>query len=215
MLTDVVNVSYNTTTGVWTFTRRNGSTFTYDQNIEKIPASFSMDANGVITMKTADGTVYTADISSQIKPYNFDDGTIIDFTKTTDSSGNYHVTADIKSGSITESKLQPNFLANCRTYANNAHSDAILAQSYTKGDTELRPGEETDNATYYYQGAKSAEEQAKTYRDQAEAIAGIQIATTEVFGIVKPDGNTIDINNGILSTGIPDSQWSYIQNLYQ
>ena len=167
LLTDVVNVSYNTSSGVWTFTRRNGTTFTYDQNIEKIPVSFSMSTAGVITMTTADGTQYTADIATLIKLYTFVDSTTIDFITTTDGNGNKTITANIIDGSITGDKLQPNYLADCVVAkedaeasadaallsANSANTDALLSQSYAVGGTGIREGEDTDNAKYYKEQA--------------------------------------------------------------
>ena len=127
LLLSVKTIDYDTTTGVFVFTWQNGTTKTVDLNIEKIPVSFSMSAQGVITMTTEDGTQYTADVGSLIKTYTFDDSTEIDFTVTTDSSGNKTVTAAIKAGSITGSKLEPNYLANCQNAANSASGSATAA----------------------------------------------------------------------------------------
>ena len=41
--------------------------------------------------------------------------------------------------------------------------------------------------------AKEYSEDAKRYRDEAEAIVHVDIATTEKAGIVKPDGSTITV----------------------
>ena len=127
LLLSVKSIDYNTSTGVFVFTWQNGTTKTVDLNIEKIPVSFSMSAQGVITMTTEDGTQYTADVGSLIKTYTFDDSSEIDFTVTTDSSGNKTVTAAIKAGSITGSKLEPNYLANCQNAANSASGSATAA----------------------------------------------------------------------------------------
>lgn len=128
LLLCVKSIDFDTTTGVFVFTWQNGTTKTVDLNIEKIPVSFSMDANGVITMTTSDGTQYTADVGSLIKTYTFDDSSEIDFTVTTDSSGNKTVTAAIKAGSITGSKLEPNYLANCQSAANSASASKTAAE---------------------------------------------------------------------------------------
>lgn len=127
LLLSVKSIDYDTSTGVFIFTWQNGTTKTIDLNIEKIPVSFSMDANGVITMTTEDGTSYTADIGALIKTYTFTDSTVIDFTVTTDASGNKTVTADIVDGSITGTKLQPNYLADCQTAETNAGNSATAA----------------------------------------------------------------------------------------
>lgn len=127
LLASLKEVSYDTDTGEFVFTWWNGTTYTVDLNIEKIPVSFSMDANGVITMTTEDGTTYTADVGALIKTYTFADSSVIDFTVTTDASGNKTVTADIVDGSIDGTKLVPNYLADCtaaKTGAENAKDDA-------------------------------------------------------------------------------------------
>jgi len=127
LLLALKDVSYDTDTGVFVFEWFNGTTATIDLNIEKIPVSFSMDANGVIAMTTEDGTTYTADVGALIKTYTFNDSSVIDFTVTTDASGNKTVTADIVDGSIDGTKLTPNYLADCtaaKTLAETAASDA-------------------------------------------------------------------------------------------
>ena len=111
LLTSLKTVAYNDQTGVFTFTYWNGNTLSVDLNIEKIPVSFSMSPQGVITMTTADGTSYTADVSSLIKTYSFETTSDIRFDVAVDSSGNKTIKAYVVDGSITSSKLQPNYLA--------------------------------------------------------------------------------------------------------
>ena len=142
LLQTVKTVAYNTTTGVFTFTFWNGNTVTADLNIEKIPVSFSMDEYGVITMTTADGTTYTCDIASLIKLYTFNDSSEIDFTTTTDASGNKTITASIVSGSITGDKLQPNYLADCVSAKNGAESaESNAGQSATASELSSEDSE--------------------------------------------------------------------------
>ena len=159
LLTALSGVTYNTATGVFTFTWKNGTTATFDLNIEKIPVSFSMDANGVITMITADGTTYTADVRSILVLYTFANSSRITWT-VTQNGNNYTVSADIVDGSITAEKLQPNFLADCQAAKNAAEAaetaatdKATLAKSYAVGGTGTRAGEDTDNAKYYKEQA--------------------------------------------------------------
>ena len=132
LLLCVKTITYDTDTGVFVFTWQNGTSQTVNLNIEKIPVSFSMDANGVITMTTEDGTQYTADVGSLIKTYTFTDSGRIDFTVTTDASGNKTVVADIIDGSITGAKLQPNYLADCQT----AKTGAETAQGLSEDSAE-------------------------------------------------------------------------------
>ena len=142
LLQTVKTVAYNTTTGVFTFTFWNGNTVTADLNIEKIPVDFSMDEYGVITMTTADGTTYTCDISALIKLYTFNDSSEIDFTTTTDASGNKTITASIVSGSITGDKLQPNYLADCVSAKNGAETaETHAGQSATSSELSSQDSE--------------------------------------------------------------------------
>ena len=152
-----------------------------------------MDENGIITMTNTDGTTYTADIGGLIKTYNFVDSDQIDFTATLQVDGSYNVTGTIKGGSITDAMLESGYLASVTEQANiastssqNANAKAILAESYAKGGTNTRTGEDTDNAKYY--------------SDRASALVDVDIATTSKAGIVKPDGTTITVDeNGLIN----------------
>ena len=160
------SVTYNSNTGVFTFTWKNGSTYSVDLNIEKIPVSFSMSPQGVITMTTSDGTQYTADVGALIKLYTFVDSSEIDFTVTTDASGNKTITASIVAGSITGDKLQPNFLADCQAAkaaaelaASSADADALVSEGFAVGEQNGVPVPST--SPYYHNNAKWYSEQAE------------------------------------------------------
>ncbi|MCI8339209.1 MAG: hypothetical protein HFH62_11120 [Lachnospiraceae bacterium] len=73
--------TWNPNTGVLSFQFYDGTTFQVDFNVEKIPVSFSMDSAGVITMTTADGTQWTANIGDVVPDYTFDDSETIAFAK--------------------------------------------------------------------------------------------------------------------------------------
>ena len=168
LLTCLSGITYNDQTGVFTFTFKNGNTVTVDLNIEKIPVSFSMDANGVITMTTTDGTTYTADVSSLIKTYSFTDSSMIDFTVTTDSSGNKTVTASIIDGSITAQKLNPNFLADCQAQVTAATGQAETSEAWAKGTKSGTPVESGDaqyhnNSKYYSETSQSNSEDSEAW----------------------------------------------------
>jgi hypothetical protein len=164
--------TWDAETGILTFKFFDGTSFSVDFNVEKIPVSFSMDSNGVITMTTDDGTEWTADVSKLIQDYNFNNGLRISFTKTKNEDG-YEVSADLVKGSITEEYLEENYLANiisnvnasntnasnAATSATNAANDAKLAQSYAIGSSGIRDGEDADNAKYYSQQASKAKQE--------------------------------------------------------
>lgn len=180
-------------TGVITVEKLNGEKIIFDLNIEKIPVNFELSADGILTMTTDDGTQYTANIGAMIPVLTFEDSDEI-AVSVTGTGVNKTYSFSIKSGSVTEDKLQPNFLADVKTEAAKAQasqsaaaqsasaasSSATLAESYTHGGTGAREGEDTDNAKYWAEQAKSA--------------SAVDIATTEKAGIVKPDGTTITVD---------------------
>ena len=170
LLQSLKNVSYNTETGVFIFTWWNGTTRTVDLNIEKIPVTFSMSPQGVITMVTADGTTFTADVSALIKTYTFNDSGRIDFTVTTDASGNKTVVADIVSGSIGRVHIEPSLLTaidETQTYAEQAAESAESAGEYVtdaeawaigkRGGVPVTPEDETYENNSEFWAHKSEE----------------------------------------------------------
>ena len=170
LLQTIKTVTYNTETGLFTFTYWNGNIVTVDLNIEKIPVSFSMSSNGVITMTTTDGTQYSCDVSTLIKTYNFETSSDIRFNVVIDSNGNRTITAFLVDGSVTASKLNPDYLAeiveqveaaeaaadDAHASANSASYDASLSRSYAIGGSGVREGENTDNSKYYKEQAEAA-----------------------------------------------------------
>ena len=193
LLNTIKNVSYNNTTGVFTFTFWNGTTKTADLNVEKIPVDFSMSPQGIITMINADGSTYTADIASLIKVYSFTDSATLTPTVTTDSNGNKTVKFDIKNGSITSEKLQPNYLADITTQANRAtgavtstESNRLEAEGWAKGTQNGNPV--SSDSPYY-------ENNAKYYKEGARAIVGNKVDTFNGRnGMVLPTDGDYDIS---------------------
>ena len=202
--------TWDADTGILTFQFYDGTEFSVDFNIEKIPVSFSMDSSGLITMTTADGTQWTANIADMIPDYVFEDSDRIVFTKTKNKDGSYKITADIVKGSITGDYLEPNYLSNVTTqaskaeasansagtYADNASYDAKLAQSYAVGGSGIRDGEDADNAKKY---AKDAKDSA----DRASEIVGGNFITQSEKGIAGGVAS-LDDNGKIPVSQIPD-----------
>lgn len=85
--------------------------------------------------------------------------------------------------------------------ATSADTYAKKSQSYAVGGTGTREGEDSDNAQYYYEQAKSEADRAKSEADRAGEIANIGLATTEKAGLVKPDGKTITVSEDGTITG--------------
>lgn len=181
---------YDENTGILKFKFYDGTEFLVDFNIEKIPVSFSMNSAGVITMVTADGTEWTADIGDVIPTYDYVDSDTIAFSDTKDGDYGHLVSAQIKKNSITGKYLQPNYLADVTTqasnavasaqsaseYADNAAYDAKLAQSYAVGNSGIREGENDDCAKKYKEEAEQSASEAAGYLAdmQSSQVTGVK-----------------------------------------
>lgn len=166
------------TTGVITITKYNGEKIIFDLNIEKIPVGFSMSDDGIITMTTEDGTQFTANIGSMIPVLTFEDSATI-AVSVTGTGKNKTYSFSIKTGSVTDAMLQPNYLADIRVesanasaYAQSANAKSVLAESYAVGGTGTREGEDTDNAKYYMEQAKQQTGGIPTKVSELENDAG-------------------------------------------
>ena len=162
----VSDVSLNESNGVITITYKNGSTKTYDTNLEKIATSFTYDySTQRLVLTLSDGSKQYVDMSKLITQYEFKDSTTIAFS--VDSTGK--ISASIKNGSITDAMLETGYLANitaqatkaesmansATTSSNSAYDNAKLSQSYAIGGAGVRDGEDTDNAKYYCEHANA------------------------------------------------------------
>lgn len=154
----VKDVSFIEKTGIFTVTYLNGATVALDTKLERLAINWSYDAEEqqlVITLD--DGTTQTVDLSALITEYEFFDTDTIAFSVGT----NGEVSATVKSGSITEDMIEPNYLANVKVEAAKAEAGAVSAEnsateakSYTHGGTGIRENEDIDNAEYYYHQAR-------------------------------------------------------------
>ena len=158
MLVAIKNVTFDQNTGVFTFTKFNGTTFTLNTALEKILVNFRYDSDPesatyqqlILTM--IDGTTQNVDLSALINQNEFVDSPTI--RKTIMSGGS--IRFDIIDGSIDGSKMQPDYLADITVQANRAVSSAtsadnsaVLSQSWAEGGTHTREDEDTRNSKYY------------------------------------------------------------------
>lgn len=175
---NIADWTMDETTGIITITKYNGEKVIFDLNIEKIPVGFSMSDDGIITMTTEDGTQFTADIGSMIPVLTFEDSATI-AVSVTGTGKNKTYSFSIKTGSVTDDMLQPNYLADIRVesanasaYAQSANAKSVLAESYAVGGTGTREGEDTDNAKYYMEQAKQQTGGIPTKVSELENDAG-------------------------------------------
>lgn len=147
-------------TGIITVTKKSGEKILFDLNIEKIPVGFSLSDNGILTMTTDDGTKFTANIGAMIPVLTFNNSDTI-AVSVSGAGINKTYSFSIKNGSVTEEKLQPNFLsavkvevAKAEASVDEAEGFAKQSQSYAVGTGSARPNEATDNAKSYYEKSK-------------------------------------------------------------
>ena len=194
----ITGFAVNEKTGIITVTYYNGAVKSIPTNLNQISINWDIDEDSqkmIIYLESGDKK--ELDLSAFITNYEFVDSDTVCFILNEDGT----VTADIKKGSITEDKLQPNFLADIRlevTKAEHAQKEAetaevsaqyysSLAMSYTNGLSGIREGEDTDCAKYYKEKAEEA-------AVRAEQVSDISFATQKKAGIVKPDGTTITVD---------------------
>ena len=120
----VKEILWDESNGTLTVVKMNGSRAVIDTKLEKLAVNFTYNPQTqqlVITLD--DGTVQNVDLSSLITEYEFLDSDTIAF-EITDGK----VKAIVKNGSITEDKLQPNFLADIKVESAKAVASAKSAK---------------------------------------------------------------------------------------
>lgn len=126
----VKEILWDESKGTITVVKMNGSKAVIDTKLEKLAVNFTYDPQSqqlIITLD--DGTTQNVDLSALITQYEFLEGDEIAFEVTSDGK----VKPMIKGGSITEDKLQPNFLADIKVESAKAVASAKSAkESETK-----------------------------------------------------------------------------------
>lgn len=169
----VKEILWNESNGTLTIVKMNGSQAVIDTKLEKLAVNFKYDPQTqqlVITLD--DNTVQNVDLSALITQYEFLDSDTIAF-EITDGK----VEAIVKNGSITEDKLQPNFLADVKVEAEKAKASASAADASEK--------ESTVQANL----SKEYADKAKEYSDNIDKKA--HLATFDV----NEDGELIYTDN--------------------
>ena len=161
----IVNVRLDEKTGIFTFTRFDGTTFTINTALEEVVTNFVYDnATQQLVLTLADGTTQNVDLSALITQYEFTNSATILWTVTTEGK----VVGNIKPNSITDKMLQTNYLADITTQANTAVSasqSALESQSLAEQSAEdakasaLTANTHKESAKGYAESAQSANEE--------------------------------------------------------
>lgn len=211
------NLEIDTATGIIKATYYNESVRQWDLNLEKIPVSFSLSPEGILTMTTSDGTKFTANIASLIVDYQFLDGTEIDFTATSET-GVKKVTAIIKNGSIKAEKLDPSIQADILNNRLLAETAAANSQTYSSDSKRYAVGgviaaDAQDNAKYYSEkskeyseAAEQSEGKAKTWETNARASQAASAISERDAGIAAAASEASKLAAGISATNAKASE---------
>lgn len=176
----VEEIFWDESNGTLTVVKMNGSRAVIDTKLEKLAVNFKYNPQTqqlVITLD--DGTVQNVDLSALITQYEFLDSDTIAF-EITDGK----VKAIVKNGSITEDKLQPNFLADVKV-------EVAKAQAASESSSKFADASNASSVESKKQAGISKEyaDKAKEYTDNLDKKA--QLATFDV----NEDGELVYTDN--------------------
>ena len=199
----VKSITFDSTTGIFTITKQNGSASTIDTKIEKIAVNFYYDDDPtsphyqslVITLD--DGTKQYIDMSALITQYEFETSSTVGFRVTLGK-----VYADVLDGSITAEKLDPNYLAQCLNAVAQASGYATQAgNSATAADTSAKDSEAWAVGT---RGGSAVSGSDVTYHNNSKYYAGEAVtsattasnALTQIQRAINAVQFTVDLTTG-------------------
>lgn len=161
-------------TGILTFPKKGGGSYTLDTLLEKVVTNFDYDADtGELVLYFPDGTEKRVSLSAFITENEFVDSSTIDFTVT-----GHNVTAVVKAHSIGENELEVNYKTACENAANSAEADALKSEGFAVGEQN---GEPVTSGSPYY------ENNAEYYKNECENIVADLLSN---YG-VNVVGNTL------------------------
>lgn len=142
-------VAFDESTGIITFTRKNGSQITIDTKLEKLAINFAYDhVEEKLVITLDDGTKQYVDLSALITVYEFLDSDTIAFVI---EGGK--VKAIVKEGSIQGKHLQPDYLADITVQteiatqkageASDSADAALLSQQASAASEQVAKDSET------------------------------------------------------------------------
>lgn len=177
----VKDVNLDAKTGVLTVTLLNGTTKSFDLDIERVVTNFDITDKNELVLTLADGTQKTIDLTRFVYSVASTDTVAMEIKDRV-------MRAVVVDGSITMEKLDAAIQSEFRQYMLDAQAarDSTLqymsfAKRYVLGDPEFE-GSDTDNAKYYYEQSKGNSELAAVSAQSAgidaeTAMAQAGIAT--------------------------------------
>ena len=171
----IQKIEYDKATGKFIITAVSGAQQVIDTMLEKLAVNFDYDPTAqqlIITLD--DGSKKYVDLSALITQFEFVDSDIVYWTVGDDGK----VKADIKNGSITADKLQPNYLADITVQAENANASATAAakSATAAAGSETAAAQSAENARVSAEQAGISADNAST---SATAAAGSETAAAK------------------------------------
>lgn len=153
----IKSVSLDADTGVFTFTREDGSYFTIDTVLEKVATNWSYNAESQsLVLTLADGTTQSVPLSAFITETEFLDSNQIAF-----SVSDHKVTATVREGGITDAMLSSALVSQLQGYVTAAAGSATsAAQSATAAESYKTVADQKAAAAAASEAAASASEAA-------------------------------------------------------
>ena len=163
----VTDIEFDEQTGIFTITKKNGTSFTIDTLLEKIQTNWDYDpVTERIILYLKDGTTKYINLSKLITQYEFKDTETIGFS----IEENGEVKAKVIDGSIGENHLRPNYLADIKVESAKAVSAKEAAQT-SEQNAKASETASANSAKESAESAKSASASADTATEKAESAS--------------------------------------------
>lgn len=183
----IVSVTMDDSTGIFTFTKYDGTTFTIDTKLEKIAVNFRYDtATQKLIITLDDGTTQEIDLSSLIQETDFADSSTIVWTVT-----NHVASASIKGNSIGDAQMQTGYLTDCQSAKSSAETAATSSNTNKLASEGWAVGKQNgvdvgSSSPYYHNNAKY----------YAQRAGGTSLVGLTDVSIVNPtNGQALVYNN--------------------
>ena len=173
------SVAFDAGTGVFTFTKENGTTVTVDTALEKVAVNFAYDEDTQSLLLTlADGSTQRVSLAAFLTTTEFEDSNTIEW-----SVSGSKVRATVKSGSITDAMLSSTLKTMLQGYvsaadnsATNAAASEAASLSYQTAAQEAAAAaaESRDQAASSQTAAAGSAAAAKSDADRAAAASAHQ-----------------------------------------
>lgn len=176
----IKEVELDSSTGVFTFTRQNGTKITIDTALEKVAVNFAYDkASQSLKLTLADGSTETVPLSDFITVTEFEDSDTLEWSVSADGS---KVKATVKAGSITDTMLSSALKGLLAGYVNKAAQAATAAAGSESSALSYKNAAEA--------AAKDAASSKKTVGDYATAA---QQAADDAEGSAKAASQSANV----------------------